>query len=126
MKKSKFGGDIICLGEMEQDPLEAGGEEAEDAVWVAAADEVWVPAEEGLDPVDTVSAQNAAPVSRINRESPAWRPNALTAVALWSVKHNLREGEDDCVGCQRQRGNRKNDRGGVACTGSPGCNFARR
>ncbi len=105
---------MICLGEMEQDPLEADEEEVADAVWVAAADGVWVPAEEGWDPADTVSAQNAAPASRINRESPAWRPNALTAGALWSVKHNLREGENDCLGCQRQRGNRKDHRGGVA------------
>ena len=86
---------------MEQDPLEAGEEEAEDAVWVAVADAVWVPAEEGLDPEGIAFAPNAAPASRINRESPAWRPNAPTAGALWSVKHNLREGENDCLGCQR-------------------------
>ena len=58
---------------MEQDPLEVGEEEVEDAVWVAAADEVWVPAEEGWDPADTVSAPNAAPASRISRELPVWR-----------------------------------------------------
>ncbi|MCD6532342.1 hypothetical protein J7K99_07860 [bacterium] len=58
---------------MEQDPLEVGEEEVEDAVWVAVVDEVWVPAEKDWDPADTVSAPNAAPASRINREPLVWR-----------------------------------------------------